>query len=81
MMSKTESVEFNAVAKVEKFKKDERQNKENSDFICRVCGSKEFKEISKSDKIHSLEGGEWKACRVCFGYSAIFEDSEKFLNG
>ena len=53
-------------------------NKKPPDFICRICGSKEFKEVCKSNGIFDPGGRNWRVHCVCTGCSVIFEDPEKF---
>ncbi|MBM2818307.1 MAG: hypothetical protein HW401_897 [Parcubacteria group bacterium] len=56
----------------------EAPNKETPDFICRVCGSKEFKEVYRSSEIISFGGRNRRIYCVCNGCSVLFEDPKKF---
>ena len=69
------------VVKAERTEMAEVQHKETPDFICRVCGSKEFKEVSKSNEICGPGGRSWRVYCVCLGCSVIFENPEKFSIG
>ncbi|MEK9182090.1 MAG: hypothetical protein AAB781_00695 [Patescibacteria group bacterium] len=58
-------------------------NKKPPDFICRICGSREFKEKSENNGIISPKGRIWggrsgRVYCICTGCSVIFENPEKF---
>lgn len=63
---------------VRKLEKVEEQNKESPNFICRICGSKKFKEVYKNNEIIGPGGRSRRVYCVCGGCSVIFEDPEKF---
>ena len=81
MVSATKSVSLESSS--EKSEKLEGQNrtgnsKEPSDFICRVCGSKDFKEVYRSSENIGFGGRNRRIYCVCNGCSVLFEDTDKF---
>jgi len=76
MVRSTKSVSLESSAK--KLEILEVPNKETPDFICRVCGSKEFKEVYRSSEIIAFGGRNRRIYCVCNGCSVLFEDPEKF---
>ena len=56
----------------------EGQNKETPNFICPICGSKEFIEKYKSNGILGPGGRSRRVHCVCAGCSVMFVDPEKF---
>lgn len=63
---------------VRKLEKVEEQNKKPPNFICRICGSREFKEKCKNNEIIGPGGRSWIVYYICAGCSVIFEDPKKF---
>lgn len=63
---------------VRKLEKAEEQNKEPSNFICRICGSREFKEKYENNGIIGPGSRSWIVYYICAGCSVIFKDPKKF---
>ncbi len=50
------------------------------DFICPICGSKDYSEKTENNGIYGSGGRHWVAYCICNGCSVVFSDPEKFSN-
>jgi hypothetical protein len=47
-------------------------------FLCPICGSKDFQQETKSNGIYGPGGRTWRDHCVCSGCSVVFKNPEKF---